>query len=113
MWAVLAHSSGTGKTSPSDTSDLPALVPFAVAAEAGAAQRRMGDVRPMATLAIACKRAEVPPMLRRTAIILAAGLGLAGCGGAAPHGSVPGAAAESASRLLTAAFTGDRVAFEA
>ena len=52
-------------------------------------------------------------MLRRTAIILAAGLSLAGCGGAAPHGGVPGAAAESASRLLTAAFTGDRVAFEA
>lgn len=50
-------------------------------------------------------------MLRTTAVLLAAGLGLAGCGRTAPP--VQGGAAESASRLLTAAFTGDRVAFEA
>ena len=48
-----------------------------------------------------------PPSIQ-AGLLLAAGLSLAGCGGAAPPG-----AAESASRLLTAAFTGDRVAFEA
>jgi hypothetical protein len=52
-------------------------------------------------------------MLRKIAMLMAAGLSLAGCGGAAPSSGVPGAAAESASRLLTAAFTGDRATFEA
>lgn len=47
-------------------------------------------------------------MIRQLSLIALAGLALAGCGGAAPQG-----AAESASRLLTAAFKGDRVAFEA
>lgn len=47
-------------------------------------------------------------MLRRTAVILAAGLSLVGCGGAAPR-----QAADSASRLLDAAVRGDRTAFEA
>ena len=51
-------------------------------------------------------------MPRKTAIAVLAplclGFSLAGCGGSAPSG-----AAESASRLLTAAFNGDRVAFEA
>ena len=47
-------------------------------------------------------------MLRKTAILVLAAFSLAGCGGKAPAG-----AAESASRLLTAAYEGDRVAFEA
>ena len=47
-------------------------------------------------------------MIRGLWIIALAGLALAGCGGKAPDG-----AAQSASRLLTAAFKGDRVAFEA
>lgn len=51
-------------------------------------------------------------MIRQLPLIALATLGLAGCGGNAP-GKAPGGAAESASRLLTAAFNGDRVAFEA
>lgn len=47
-------------------------------------------------------------MLRLTAILAVAALGLSACGGASPHG-----AAETASRLLTAAYKNDRVAFEA
>jgi len=47
-------------------------------------------------------------MLRKIAIVSLAALSLAGCGGAPPRG-----AAESASRLLAAAYKGDRVAFEA
>ena len=47
-------------------------------------------------------------MIRQLSLIALASLGLAGCGGKAPAG-----AAESASRLLTAAYKGDRVAFEA
>ena len=47
-------------------------------------------------------------MIRQLSLIGLASLALCGCGGKAPQG-----AAESASRLLTAAFKGDRVAFEA
>ena len=47
-------------------------------------------------------------MLRKTATLLLAAVSLAGCGAAAPKG-----AAESASRLLTAAYLDDRVTFEA
>lgn len=47
-------------------------------------------------------------MLRKTLVLALAGLSLVGCGGAAPKG-----AAETASRLLTAALKNDRVAFEA
>ncbi len=47
-------------------------------------------------------------MLRRIIIVGIAALGLVGCGGPAPQG-----AAETASRLLAAAYKGDRVAFEA
>jgi hypothetical protein len=47
-------------------------------------------------------------MLRKTLVLVFAGLSLAGCGGAAPKG-----AAETASRLLAAALNNDRVAFEA
>lgn len=47
-------------------------------------------------------------MIRRLLLIGFAALGLASCGGNAPDG-----AAQSASRLLDAAFKGDRVAFEA
>lgn len=47
-------------------------------------------------------------MLRRTAVLLAAGLALAGCMGNAPKG-----AAGAATRLLDAAYRGDRAAFEA
>ena len=52
-------------------------------------------------------------MIRQLSLIALASLGLAGCGGTAPQGSAPQGAAESASRLLTAAYRGDRVAFEA
>jgi len=48
-------------------------------------------------------------MIRRLCLVAFVGLGLAGCGG----GAAPEGAAQSASRLLTAAFKGDRVAFEA
>lgn len=51
-------------------------------------------------------------MLRRTAVILAAALALTGCGGTAPGLGASRAAADSASRLLDAAFRGDRAAFE-
>ena len=47
-------------------------------------------------------------MLRKIAIVTLAAVSLASCSGGAPRG-----AAESASRLLTAAYEGDRVAFEA
>ncbi|HEX7946224.1 MAG TPA: hypothetical protein VF495_16265 [Phenylobacterium sp.] len=47
-------------------------------------------------------------MLRRTIAIGIAVLGLSACGAPAPQG-----AAETASRLLAAAYKGDRVAFEA
>jgi hypothetical protein len=47
-------------------------------------------------------------MLRATLVLALAALGLSSCNGAAPK-----AAAESASRLLTAAYKNDRVAFEA
>jgi hypothetical protein len=47
-------------------------------------------------------------MLRATLVLALAALGLSACNGAAPK-----AAAESASRLLTAAYNNDRVAFEA
>ncbi|TAJ71375.1 MAG: hypothetical protein EPO51_13840 [Phenylobacterium sp.] len=47
-------------------------------------------------------------MLRATLVLALAALGLSSCSGAAPKG-----AAESASRLLTAAYKNDRVAFEA
>ena len=47
-------------------------------------------------------------MLRRVLLIGIAALGLVSCGGPAPQG-----AAETASRLLAAAYRGDRVAFEA
>jgi hypothetical protein len=47
-------------------------------------------------------------MLRKGVALAVVALVLAGCGGRAP-----GAAAESASRLLAAAMKGDRVAFEA
>ena len=57
-------------------------------------------------------------MIRQLSLIALASLGLAGCGGTAPQGpapqgNAPRGAAESASRLLTAAYRGDRVAFEA
>ncbi|MBU1379032.1 MAG: DUF2939 domain-containing protein [Alphaproteobacteria bacterium] len=47
-------------------------------------------------------------MLRTTVVLALAALGLASCNGSAPKG-----AAETASRLLTAAYKNDRVAFEA
>ena len=47
-------------------------------------------------------------MLRLTVVLALAALGLSACNGSAPNG-----AAETASRLLTAAFKNDRVAFEA
>jgi hypothetical protein len=47
-------------------------------------------------------------MLRVTLVLALAALGLSACNGAAPK-----AAAESASRLLAAAYNNDRVAFEA
>jgi hypothetical protein len=47
-------------------------------------------------------------MLRATLVLCLAALGLSACNGAAPK-----SAAESASRLLTAAYNNDRVAFEA
>ena len=47
-------------------------------------------------------------MLRATLVLTLAALGLSACNGGAPK-----AAAESASRLLTAAYNNDRVAFEA
>ena len=48
-------------------------------------------------------------MLRRIFVIGVAVLGLSACGRSAPQGG----AAETASRLLTAAYRGDSVAFEA
>ena len=47
-------------------------------------------------------------MIRRLCLIGFAALGLAGCGGSGPDG-----AAQSANRLLDAAFKGDRIGFEA
>lgn len=52
-------------------------------------------------------------MIRRLSLLALTGLALASCGGGAPQWGAPRGAAESASRLLTAAFKGDRVAFEA
>ncbi len=51
---------------------------------------------------------EFAQMIRTFLILGISALGLAGCGGSAPQG-----AAENASRLLSAAVKGDRVAFEA
>jgi hypothetical protein len=48
-------------------------------------------------------------MIPRLCLVALVGLGLVGCGGRAASGS----AADSASRLLAAAFKGDRIAFEA
>jgi len=60
-----------------------------------------------ATLATTRLRGEHPAMLGRLSIIAILALGLCGCGESSSKG-----AAESATRLLTAAFAGDRAAFE-
>lgn len=52
-------------------------------------------------------------MIRRLSFIAIIGAALAGCGGPSGPAAAPGGAAASASRLLTAAYEGDRIAFEA